>query len=96
MKCFVEVSETTAKNNSEMKLLSNLQDVGEWFAALIYDLPESIGFDDFHPRCKSVLDALRRRSYLTNNMVKYWLIRECIQRKNFHEICAFSKLLVFL
>ena len=74
LKCFVEVGQTIAKNSTEQHLLSTLQDVGIGFASLFYDLPENTGFDDFHIKCKSVLNALRQRSYLNNNMVRSYLI----------------------
>ena len=70
--------------------MTNLEDVGVGFASLLYDLPENTGFDDFHTKCELVLDALRRRSYLTNNMVKSCLYGEH-SRRNFIEFVDFSQ-----
>ena len=68
LKSFVEVSKCTAENTEKI-LLSNLSSVGEEFAALIYHLPESTEFNGFHGKCKSVLEALKRRSSLTDYLV---------------------------
>ena len=68
LKCFVEVSKCTAESN-ERELLSTLYAVGENFATLIYDLPVTIKFDKFHEKCKSVLNVLKRRSYLIEHLV---------------------------
>ena len=71
LKCFVEVNKSTAIKYAETTLLSNLLEIGVQFAALIYNLPENTGYNEFHTKCKSVLDALNRHSYLTNIMVSY-------------------------
>ena len=69
LKCFVEVSKCTADEYTDKSLLTNLYSVGEHFAALIYNLPVTTEFDEFHKKCKSVLDVLKRRPYLADNLV---------------------------
>ena len=78
LKCFVHVGKSTAKNNFEKGILSNLYDVGEGLAPIIFNLPENTGFDEFYSKCILVLDALKRRSYLTNNMVIICYVIRCI------------------
>ena len=70
LKCFVEVNKSIAENVAEKMLLSNLYEIGVKFAALIYNLPENTGYNEFHSKCKSVFDALNQRSCLTGYMVR--------------------------
>ena len=69
LECFVEVNKSATKIYAETTLLSNLHEIGREFAALIYNLPENTGYKEFHIKCKLILDALNRHSYLTNTMV---------------------------
>ena len=71
LKCFVEVNKSIIKKYPETTLLSNLHEIGVEFDALIYNLPENTGYNEFHTKCKLVLDALNRHSYLTNTMVSF-------------------------
>ena len=66
----MDVSKNAADRNTA-SLLSNLYEMGMKFDALIYNLPENTGYDVFYTKCKSVLDALHRHTYLTNNMVNF-------------------------
>ena len=74
LKCFVNICKSIAEGHAVRNALSNLYEVGMKFSILIYNLPESTGFNDFFSKCKSLLETLKQQSNLTIMMVKLIVI----------------------
>ena len=66
----MEVSENSVEKHADKILLSNLSEIGIKFATLIYDASENTGYNEFHSKCKSVLDAIKQTTCLIDYMVK--------------------------
>ena len=59
--------------------MAQLNNVGKTFACLIYDLPESTGFDEFFEKCQKVADIVKEKFHLVNDMVSHCCCVYCCQ-----------------
>jgi len=69
LKCFTEVCKCFTENQYEGSWLTQLYNVGENLACLIYNLPENTGFDEFFEKCQTVAGVLMNKHHLTNDIV---------------------------
>ena len=72
LKCFTDVCKGLTEDQFDQydeRRLTQLYNVGEHFACIIYDLPESIGFNEFFEKCQIIANTLIKRFHLVGDMV---------------------------
>ena len=69
LKCFTEVCKCFTENQYEGSWLTQLYNVGESLACLIYYLPENTGFHDFFEKCQTVAGVLKNKYHLISDIV---------------------------
>lgn len=67
---FIEVCRSTAEEEFNLNRLAFLHSVGTEFASLIYDFPDTAGFDKLDEKCSIVLNFLMKNPNLAGSLVR--------------------------